>query len=214
MWGWDYSAALERFQRSLGRQAAGQLNQATVAILGLNPTTMMVFRLEPNNPPPPHRPRPADTTCGRYGGWKYVPYGPRGPGRLLHAAHCLPIRRLRPSRFRPRRPAVTTRPSAIPPHQIPHRGRVPFATSRRSHPARAQRHSNSPVPLHAAGLDLPDDRPQVGCEGVHTPVPPPCHRHANASRMGSRPRSAPQRTALVQFNSSPRTRSRRRQSTV
>jgi peptidoglycan hydrolase-like protein with peptidoglycan-binding domain len=41
VWGRDSAAALERFQRSHGLQAAGQLNQATVATLGLNPAELL-----------------------------------------------------------------------------------------------------------------------------------------------------------------------------
>lgn len=41
VWGRDSAAALERFQRSHGLQVAGQLNQATVATLGLNPGELL-----------------------------------------------------------------------------------------------------------------------------------------------------------------------------
>lgn len=41
VWGRDSATALERFQRSHGLQVAGQLNQATVATLGLNPGELL-----------------------------------------------------------------------------------------------------------------------------------------------------------------------------
>jgi peptidoglycan hydrolase-like protein with peptidoglycan-binding domain len=41
IWGRDSAAALEQFQRSHGLQATGQLNQATVATLGLNPGELL-----------------------------------------------------------------------------------------------------------------------------------------------------------------------------
>jgi peptidoglycan hydrolase-like protein with peptidoglycan-binding domain len=41
VWGRDSAPALERFQRSHGLQAAGQLNQATVATLGRNPAELL-----------------------------------------------------------------------------------------------------------------------------------------------------------------------------
>lgn len=41
VWGRDSAAALQRFQRSNGLQATGQLNQATVATLGLNPADLL-----------------------------------------------------------------------------------------------------------------------------------------------------------------------------
>lgn len=41
IWGRDSQAALERFQQSRGLQVVGQLNQATVATLGLNPNDLL-----------------------------------------------------------------------------------------------------------------------------------------------------------------------------
>lgn len=41
VWGRDSAAALERFQRSHGLQVTGQLNQATIATLGLNPGELL-----------------------------------------------------------------------------------------------------------------------------------------------------------------------------
>jgi peptidoglycan hydrolase-like protein with peptidoglycan-binding domain len=40
-WGADSAAALERFQQSRGLQVNGQLNQATVVLLGLNPNDLL-----------------------------------------------------------------------------------------------------------------------------------------------------------------------------
>ena len=44
VWGPDSQAALERFQQSRGLQVSGQLNQATVATLGINPSDLLVAR--------------------------------------------------------------------------------------------------------------------------------------------------------------------------
>ena len=41
MWGPDSAAALEHFQRGHGLQVTGQLNQATVATLGLNSADLL-----------------------------------------------------------------------------------------------------------------------------------------------------------------------------
>lgn len=41
VWGSDSAAALERFQQSRGLQVNGQLNQATVALIGLNPSDLL-----------------------------------------------------------------------------------------------------------------------------------------------------------------------------
>ena len=41
LWGADSEAALKRFQQAHQLQATGQLNQATVATLGLDPNTLM-----------------------------------------------------------------------------------------------------------------------------------------------------------------------------
>jgi peptidoglycan hydrolase-like protein with peptidoglycan-binding domain len=44
VWGPDSQAALERFQQSRGLQVTGQLNQATAATLGVNPTELLLAR--------------------------------------------------------------------------------------------------------------------------------------------------------------------------
>ena len=44
IWGPDSQSALERFQQSRGLQVTGQLNQATAATLGLNPTELLAAR--------------------------------------------------------------------------------------------------------------------------------------------------------------------------
>jgi peptidoglycan hydrolase-like protein with peptidoglycan-binding domain len=41
VWGPDSAAALEQFQRAHGLQVTGQLNQATIATLGLNPADLL-----------------------------------------------------------------------------------------------------------------------------------------------------------------------------
>jgi peptidoglycan hydrolase-like protein with peptidoglycan-binding domain len=41
VWGPESAAALEQFQRAHGLQVTGQLNQATVATLGLNPADLL-----------------------------------------------------------------------------------------------------------------------------------------------------------------------------
>src|SRR5690348_8142345 len=41
VWGPDSAAALEQFQRAHGLQVTGQLNQGTVATLGLNPADLL-----------------------------------------------------------------------------------------------------------------------------------------------------------------------------
>src|SRR5215813_700807 len=41
LWGPESAAALEQFQRAHGLQVTGQLNQATVATLGLNPADLL-----------------------------------------------------------------------------------------------------------------------------------------------------------------------------
>ncbi|MBD0275666.1 MAG: peptidoglycan-binding protein [Acetobacteraceae bacterium] len=43
-WGPDSQAALERFQQSRGLQVTGNLNQATVATLGLSPNELLLAR--------------------------------------------------------------------------------------------------------------------------------------------------------------------------
>jgi peptidoglycan hydrolase-like protein with peptidoglycan-binding domain len=44
VWGPDSQAALERFQQARGLQVTGQLNQATAATLGVNPTELLLAR--------------------------------------------------------------------------------------------------------------------------------------------------------------------------
>jgi peptidoglycan hydrolase-like protein with peptidoglycan-binding domain len=55
IWGADSQAALERFQQAHQLQVTGQLNQATAATLGLDPSALLAT---PPQPPPP--PLPAD----------------------------------------------------------------------------------------------------------------------------------------------------------
>jgi peptidoglycan hydrolase-like protein with peptidoglycan-binding domain len=43
VWGPESTAALEQFQRANGLQVTGQLNQATVATLGLNPADLLAI---------------------------------------------------------------------------------------------------------------------------------------------------------------------------
>lgn len=52
MWGNDSEAALERFQQQHQLQVTGQLNEATAAALGLNPTALLAVT-EPAPAPPP-----------------------------------------------------------------------------------------------------------------------------------------------------------------
>jgi N-acetylmuramoyl-L-alanine amidase len=54
VWGPESATALERFQRSHGLQGTGQLNQATVATLGLNPGALLAAAPAgvPTSPPP------------------------------------------------------------------------------------------------------------------------------------------------------------------
>jgi peptidoglycan hydrolase-like protein with peptidoglycan-binding domain len=56
IWGTDSQAALERFQQSNQLQVTGQLNQATMATLGLDPGSVMTAPVAAAPPPPP----PAD----------------------------------------------------------------------------------------------------------------------------------------------------------
>ena len=81
IWGADSQAALERFQQSHQLQVTGQLNQATVATLGMDPTmfavtpTAAAAATPPQVPPPDHL-MPASVravqsrlhTLGFYGG--------------------------------------------------------------------------------------------------------------------------------------------------
>jgi peptidoglycan hydrolase-like protein with peptidoglycan-binding domain len=52
IWGADSQAALERFQQSNQLQVTGQLNQATVATLGLDPGSFLAAPLAAAPPPP------------------------------------------------------------------------------------------------------------------------------------------------------------------
>lgn len=56
IWGADSRAALERFQQAHQLQVTGQLNQATAATLGLDPTALVAVPAATPAPPPP----PAD----------------------------------------------------------------------------------------------------------------------------------------------------------
>ncbi len=53
IWGADSQAALERFQQSNQLQVTGQLNQATVATLGLDPGSFLAAPVAAVRPPPP-----------------------------------------------------------------------------------------------------------------------------------------------------------------
>lgn len=52
IWGSDSEAALERFQQQRQLQVTGQLNEATAATLGLNPTTLLATAVPAPAPPP------------------------------------------------------------------------------------------------------------------------------------------------------------------
>jgi peptidoglycan hydrolase-like protein with peptidoglycan-binding domain len=52
MWGNDSEAALERFQQQHQLQVTGQLNEATAATLGLNPTSLIAATEQSPAPPP------------------------------------------------------------------------------------------------------------------------------------------------------------------
>lgn len=52
IWGTDSEAALERFQQQHQLQVTGQLNEATAATLGLNPTTLLASTEQAPVPPP------------------------------------------------------------------------------------------------------------------------------------------------------------------
>ena len=58
VWGADSQAALERFQQAHQLQVTGQLNQATAATLGLDPSALLTM------PPHPHPRRPFDGGLG------------------------------------------------------------------------------------------------------------------------------------------------------
>jgi peptidoglycan hydrolase-like protein with peptidoglycan-binding domain len=59
IWGGDSQAALERFQQAHQLQVTGQLNQATVATLGLDPGTLLMVPAAVPAPPPADQLRPA-----------------------------------------------------------------------------------------------------------------------------------------------------------
>jgi peptidoglycan hydrolase-like protein with peptidoglycan-binding domain len=52
IWGRDSEAALERYQQSHGLQVSGQLNQATLATLGINPGDLLALGAGPAPTPP------------------------------------------------------------------------------------------------------------------------------------------------------------------
>jgi peptidoglycan hydrolase-like protein with peptidoglycan-binding domain len=54
VWGADSQAALERFQQTHQLQVTGQLNQATVATLGLDPNALLARPPQPPPLPPDH----------------------------------------------------------------------------------------------------------------------------------------------------------------
>src|SRR3954451_19113281 len=59
VWGADSQAALERFQQAHQLQVTGQLNQATVATLGLDPGMLLTVPAGARPLPPPDQLRPA-----------------------------------------------------------------------------------------------------------------------------------------------------------
>lgn len=59
IWGTDSEAALERFQQQHQLQVTGQLNEATAATLGLNPTALLAAPAPAPAPPPADRLLPA-----------------------------------------------------------------------------------------------------------------------------------------------------------
>lgn len=59
MWGADSQAALERYQQAHQLQVTGQLNQATVATLGLDPGMLLTVPAGARPLPPPDQLRPA-----------------------------------------------------------------------------------------------------------------------------------------------------------
>jgi peptidoglycan hydrolase-like protein with peptidoglycan-binding domain len=63
VWGPDSAAALEQFQRAHGLQVTGQLNQGTVATLGLNPADLLAAA--PPGLPTPSPPTPAAEPLSR-----------------------------------------------------------------------------------------------------------------------------------------------------
>ena len=59
IWGADSQAALERFQQAHQLQVTGQLNQATAATLGIDPSTLLASPAAVPAPPPPDHLRQA-----------------------------------------------------------------------------------------------------------------------------------------------------------
>ena len=53
IWGADSETALQNFQRAHQLNVTGQLNQATVATLGLDPNWLLAAQAVPPPPPPP-----------------------------------------------------------------------------------------------------------------------------------------------------------------
>ena len=78
VWGPDSAAALEQFQRAHGLQVTGQLNQGTVATLGLNPVDLLARR--------PDRGSYARGRTAVEGGRPGRPEPP-SPARLLFGTH-------------------------------------------------------------------------------------------------------------------------------
>lgn len=53
VWGGDSQAALTQFQQTHELQVTGQMNQATAALLGLDPAQLLAATAQPAAPPPP-----------------------------------------------------------------------------------------------------------------------------------------------------------------
>jgi peptidoglycan hydrolase-like protein with peptidoglycan-binding domain len=87
VWGDDSQVALQQFQQSHGLQVTGELNQATVALLNLNPIDLLSTGAPPNNVPPPQgRPlssaeiRNLEARLGALGYYRGPVDGVWGPG--------------------------------------------------------------------------------------------------------------------------------------
>ncbi len=65
VWGPDSQAALEKFQQTHQIQVTGQLNQATVATLGLDPNTLLNPQANAETVPPASELRPASIRAGQ-----------------------------------------------------------------------------------------------------------------------------------------------------
>jgi peptidoglycan hydrolase-like protein with peptidoglycan-binding domain len=59
VWGPDSAAALQRYQQSRQLQVTGQMNEATAAMLGLDPGRLVAGAAPAAPPPPPDQLRPA-----------------------------------------------------------------------------------------------------------------------------------------------------------